>query len=253
MPNPAPTDGSICFPHLSHMNYVNWAMHMEAVLVCQGYWDLFEEKVLLEEKEGLEVKRIKKRMAETRATLILGENLAKVHHTHGFSSHLALHCAFITASIKEGQTMEAWIREVCSIANHLTAIDIFTSDENIIIVLTASLPPSYETIIISLDAIKPEELTLNFVITCLLNEESHQNLTDTTTTATMLESEGEKPGLDAMAVTNKTGSTMTCFYCGSIGHFTASCKTRLKHFKSIDEKFAGFAVFSEDEKENYAF
>ncbi|KAG5338061.1 hypothetical protein J132_08839 [Termitomyces sp. J132] len=154
--------------------------------------------------------------------------------------------------MKEGQTMEAWIGEVCSLANCLTAINISTSDKDIIVVLTAGLPPSYEIVIIPLNAIKPEELTLNFVITHLLNEESHQNLTCTTTT-TMSESGGEKPGLDAMAAIKKTGSTMTCFYCVGIGHFTASCKTRLKHFKLIDEKFAGFAIFPENEEENYAF
>ncbi|KAG5352568.1 hypothetical protein C0989_001692 [Termitomyces sp. Mn162] len=62
------------------MNYVNWAMCMEAVLLCQGYWDLFEEKVLLEDNEGPEVKRIKKRMAEARATLILGVEDAQLAH-----------------------------------------------------------------------------------------------------------------------------------------------------------------------------
>ncbi|KNZ72580.1 hypothetical protein J132_02581 [Termitomyces sp. J132] len=236
----APTDGSICFPHLSHMNYVKWAMCMEAVLVCQG------ATLIL----GVEDAQLA-HMTDSNPYTIW-ENLAKVHCTDGFGSCLALHHAFITASVKEGQTMEAWIGEVHFLTNCLTAIDISTPDEDIIIVLTAGLPP-YETIIISLNAIKPEELTLNFVITCLLNEESCQNLTSTTTTATTLESEGEKPALDAMAAIKKTGSTGTCFYCRGIGHFTASCETRLKHFKLIDKKFAGFAFFPKDEEENYAF
>ncbi|KNZ78964.1 hypothetical protein J132_08189 [Termitomyces sp. J132] len=165
-------------------------------------------------------------MAEAKATLILSVEDAQLAH------------------ITDPNPYTIW-------DNLAKVHNISTSDKDIIVVLTASLPPSYETVIISLDAIKPEELTLNFVITCLLNEESCQNLTCTTTTATTLKS-GEKPGLDTMTATKKTGSTVTCFYCGGIGHFTASCKTRLKHFKLIDEKFAGFAVFPEDDKENYA-
>ncbi|KNZ76695.1 hypothetical protein J132_08974 [Termitomyces sp. J132] len=132
MMDSAPMDGSICFPHLSHTNYVKWAMRMEAVLVFQGYWDFVEDAQLAH-------------MTDPNPYTIW-ENLAKVHHACGFGSHLALCCAFITASMKEGQTMEAWIGEVHSLANCLTAIDVSTSDEDIIVVLTAGLPPSYETV-----------------------------------------------------------------------------------------------------------
>ncbi|KAH0580484.1 hypothetical protein H2248_001983 [Termitomyces sp. 'cryptogamus'] len=215
------------------------------LLVCQGYWDLFEEKVLLENKEGLEVKRIKKRMAEAKATLILSVEDAQLAHITDPNPYT------IWDNLAKAKPWRPGLEKSALLPTALLPINISTSDKDIIVVLTASLPPSYETVIISLDAIKPEELTLNFVITCLLNEESCQNLTCTTTTATTLKS-GEKPGLDTMTATKKTGSTVTCFYCGGIGHFTASCKTRLKHFKLIDEKFAGFAVFPEDDKENYA-
>ncbi|KAG6805835.1 hypothetical protein H0H87_003595, partial [Tephrocybe sp. NHM501043] len=77
--------------------------------------------------------------------------------------------------------MEAWIGEVCSLANHLITINVPTSDEDIV-VLTAGLPPSYGTVIISLYTVTPTELMLNFVITYLLNEESHQNLPHPITT-----------------------------------------------------------------------
>ena len=43
-----------------------------------------------------------------------------------------------------------------------------------IVVLTASLPASYTPIVISFDALESLKLTLNFVITCLLNEEGCQ-------------------------------------------------------------------------------
>ncbi|KAG6884531.1 hypothetical protein C0993_010345, partial [Termitomyces sp. T159_Od127] len=74
--------------------------------------------------------------------------------------------------MKQGQTIEAWIEEVCS----LTTIDVPVFNEDIIVILTAGLPTLYETVIISLNAVDSNNLTLNFVITCLLNEESQQNL-----------------------------------------------------------------------------
>jgi len=43
--------------------------------------------------------------------------LAGVHRAQGFGSHLQLCRHFITANMKDGQSMEGWIREVCLRAN----------------------------------------------------------------------------------------------------------------------------------------
>ena len=110
---------------------------------------------------------------------------------------------------------------MCSLANRLIVIDVSTSNENIIVILTTGLPPSYETVIISLDAVTSTELTLNFVITHLLNEESHQNLA---CPIIKLESEEVKVESEAMVAVKKTGTNVICFYCGGTGHFAASCE-----------------------------
>ena len=34
------TTESVRFPQLNHMNYAEWALHMEAILICGGFWDL---------------------------------------------------------------------------------------------------------------------------------------------------------------------------------------------------------------------
>lgn len=239
-------------------------------MVCQGYWDLFKEKVSLKDLKDEELKKVKMRMAEARVLLILGvedaqlaqmtdpnpyviwENLGKVHHAHGFGSGLALCHVFITASMKKDQTMEAWIREVRSLANCLIAINVLTSNEDIIVVLTTGLPPSYETVIISLNAVASTKLTLNFVITCLLNEESHQNFA---CLIIKVESEEVKIDSEAIVAVKKTGINIICFYCGGTSHFSASCEVQQKHIKAIDGKFAGIAIFpnDEDDKVNYAF
>ncbi|KAH0578684.1 hypothetical protein H2248_003813 [Termitomyces sp. 'cryptogamus'] len=147
---------------------------------------------------------------------------------------------------------EVWIEKVHSLANCLTAIDIPTSDEDIIIVLTVGLPPSNETIIISLNASTSTELMLNFVVTHLLNEKSHQNLTGSLIAP---EPEEKSAGEATVAMRKeKYGSTTICFYCGVTGHFAASCEVRMKHFKAIDQNFAGLAIFPDnsDNEVNFA-
>ena len=44
-------------------------------------------------------------------------------------------------------------------------------DDDMILALTEGLPESYPTFIVTLDSIPADDLTLDIVITCLLNEE----------------------------------------------------------------------------------
>ena len=164
---------------------------MEAVLIQGGgFWDLVTgDEKLEEENDERKKQAFKKRQAQCRAEIVLRvedsqlphmtggdlktiwDALATVHHAQGFGSCLQLHQQFTTATMKSGQSIEGWIGEVHSHANKLKAINVNISDKDIIVVLTAGLPPFYTTVIISLDAVKSKELTLDFIITHLLNKE----------------------------------------------------------------------------------
>jgi len=184
------------FPHLNHTNYTEWALRMEAILIRGGFWDLITGDEKLAEDPEVEsesdVKAFRKREAQCRAEIILRvedsqlphmvnrspmviwNSLANVHRARGFGSRLQLRRNFISASMKKGQSMESWIGEVRSLANRLIAVDVNVSDEDIILVLIAGLPTSYTPIVISFDALESSKLTLDFVITRLLNEEGRQ-------------------------------------------------------------------------------
>jgi len=184
---------TVRFPQLNHTNYAEWALRMEAILTRGGYWDLITgDEKLAEDGTLADEKAFKKREAECKAEIVLRvedsqlphmagrsprvvwNSLANVHRARGFGSRLQLHRNFITASKKANQSMESWIGEVRGLANRLKAIDVDVSDENIIVVLTAGLPTSYAPIIISFDVLESSKLTLDFVITRLLNEEARQ-------------------------------------------------------------------------------
>jgi len=79
--------------------------------------------------------------------------------------------------MSESQSMESWIGNIRSRARRLEIVDVKVSDEEIIVVLTAGLPQTYSTVV---DALDPDKLTLDFVITRLLNEEARQRLCDQT-------------------------------------------------------------------------
>ena len=98
------------------------------MVVTGGYWDLItgDEKL----GPGGDEKAFRKREAQCKAEIVLRvgdsqlphmadrspkvvwDSLASVHRARGFGSRLQLRRNFITASMKEGQSMESWIGDV---------------------------------------------------------------------------------------------------------------------------------------------
>jgi hypothetical protein len=264
---------SIRFPSLNHTNYAEWVLRMEAILIRGGFWELVIGGEVLDANEVDEKKKraFAQRQAQCRAEMVLRVDdsqlphmadsdpksiwnaLASVHRARGFGSRLQLRRLFITATMKKDQSMEGWIGEVRSRSNRLKAIDVTVSDEDIIVVLTAGLPPSYTPVIISLDAVKASELTLDFVITRLLNEEGRQVISSEPD----VEVKKEEPDNAAML----SARSVQCFYCLEKGHFASVCPQKTKDVKEREDKgrrqvtkdayFAATAACESDE-ENFA-
>jgi hypothetical protein len=238
---------TIRFPQLNHTNYTEWALCMEAILICGGFWDLVtgDEELDVDDESGAKGKLFRKREAQCKAEMVLRvedsqlphmadrspkavwNSLAAVHRAHGFGSRLQLHRNFITASMNANQSMESWIGKVRGLANRLQAIDVKILDEDIIVVLTAGLPSSYTPVVISFDAIDNSKLTLDFVITRLLNEEGRQ-----TTLDVKKESDDDNTALNA----SKFSSKIQCFYCLLMGHFASDCPKKAREIKEKEDE-----------------
>ena len=78
----------------------------------------------------------------------------------------------------EAQPMHAWIAAMQSIIHELADAGTEVSEDDIIIILTLGLPPSYKNFVITLDATPNNQFTLDLIITHLLNEESRQVMVD---------------------------------------------------------------------------
>ena len=265
---------TVRFPQLNHTNYTEWALHMEAIFIRGGFWDIItgDEKVV-DASDEKDMKAFRKREAQCKAEIVLRvkdlqlphmvdrspmavwNSLASVHRARGFGSRLQLRRNFITASMKESQSMESWIGEVRGLANRLKAIDVDVSDEDMIVVLTAGLPTSYTPIVISFDALDSSKLTLDFVITRLLNEEGRQ------ATPSFSPVKTEHSDSDAMALNaSKFKSDVQCFYCLLKGHYSSVCPQKERDIKAKEEEGrkhvqtkASAAVADVEEEENYAF
>ena len=124
---------TVRFPQLNHTNYAEWSLHMEAILVRGGFWDLITDDEML--AVNGDAKSFQKREAQCKAEIVLRvgdsqflhmanrspmvvwNSLASVHRACGFGSRLQLRRKLLTASMKENQSMESWIGEVRGLAN----------------------------------------------------------------------------------------------------------------------------------------
>ncbi len=119
--------------------------------------------------------------------------------------------------------MTMWIGEVFTVAFLLRQLSVFLDNEDIILVLTIGLLSSYNMFIVVLDTTEPSQLTLDYVIRHLLNEESHL-ITSTPTNTT---SDGNSaPKFATTAQVNhgrRLLDQITCYSCGCQGHYQSYC------------------------------
>ncbi len=244
----SPTSRSGRFPKLNDKNYVEWAMRMEAELVRHKLWDGIVEITLdvqdpaawQEEYEKRKKKRSVQKMSEARAEIIMqvedGQlshmrsrdpmeiwaTLEEVHKARGFATQLAMKRLFLTAKKRMDQLMQAWIGEVRSMAFRMEEAGLVVSNQDKILAVTMGLPVAYDPVIISLDATPTEQLTLDFVISRLLNEEVRQSGMSPSPSMT-----ASDPGIAAATMRSEVPKVVTCYFCNKVGHYRSECPDRL--------------------------
>ena len=123
--------------------------------------------------------------------------------------------------MKRGDCMSSWIADVCRIGFQLSQMGVVIDNEEYILVLTMGLPSSYHTFIGTLENIGEADLTVDYVINQLLNEESRQpNSTPFSCDAQKTDNKNV-----AMAVTLNMScfANVICYRCGERGDYQSVC------------------------------
>ena len=200
---------ALLFEKLGEENYPVWKVYMEAMLVRKSLMDIVDgTKVMPMGSPGSKaVITFKLAQAEARTKIILclepsqlphacsadpkviWDKLDAVHRLRGFATRLALRRKFLFLTKKTDQPMQSWIAEVRDAAHRLLDADVEASEEDIILVLTQGLTSGFDNFVVMLDATAASDLTLDYIIARLLNEEArqgviHQSTADSALTAT---------------------------------------------------------------------
>jgi hypothetical protein len=222
------------FEKLNDSNWGQWRMLMKALLVKKNLWGVVDgTEVAPNASPNTKIARaFRRKQAEAVAEIILhvdvtqlsfiqDENpetvwdaLADVHQARGMSTRLALRRRFLRLQKPDGP-MQNFIAEARRLALQLQEIGVTVDDEDIILVLTGGLPPIFDSFVITLDSLSPDNLTLNNVITRLLNEEARQSSTILNDAAMIAHSAPRR---------TRDISQITCYKCGKKGHYQSTCQ-----------------------------
>jgi hypothetical protein len=252
---------------------------MEAILVRKGLWGVVQivvsdtnsdgtEKTVVEmdmELRTLIATRDATKMAEACAELVLRielsqlahmmsrdpmiiwQDLQHVHRAAGFATSLALRRQFLTAKKLDSETMEDWIGHVQSMVLRMEYTGIVVTDQDKILAFMMGLPATYEAVIINFDATPPDALTVEHVISRLLNEETRQQ---SSTSFTPTDTNHDPNNVAFAARHIITSGDHTCYFCDKKGHFKSDCPERL-HWEQSKKKATETAAAVDYDSDDY--
>ena len=231
-------------------HYPDWAMQMEALLDEKELWDIVTgtEPVPTTGPNSKTMKAYVRKGKVAKAKIILHldksqlpharldtakeiwDNLARIHRAHGFGTLLAMRRKFFYMVMDEEKSMEAWIASIRDIAHRLEAANFEVTDIDLIIALTQGLPDRYDPFIVSLDATPIDQLSVDSVITRLLNEESRQSRfepghdTAALSRSKLGKNTWSKPSkAKSVASEERSPRSSRCYNCGGHGHLARDC------------------------------
>lgn len=246
------------FEKLDEENYVDWAWQMKAHLVSKDLWDVVDgsEGRPMGSEGSRAVKAFRKKQRLACAEIILHVDKSQRAHTRdddpaivwtalesnhqarGLSSRMALLRLFFSSVMSAEQTVSSWIAHVKDLAYRLEDDKFKVPEEIIIYVLTAGLPhEEFKHFVSSLDNVSQSDLTLDLVITRLLNEDAGQRAQTV-----------ERP--NTISYSARATKSIVCFFCNKRGHYASDCPAKkLLTDRTSKETGTDSAAFAEPSSE----
>lgn len=230
----------ISFPKLNANNWCSWKQRMEWLLEREGLWEVISE-AKPEDDEIDDEWKVADRKARTNIGLFLEESQFKLvknadsaremwralrdHHEKATMSTIVYFLGQLcSANMSEGEDMEVHLSKMEDLFDKLVAAGQTIEEPLQIAMIFRSVPPSYHTLVQSLQSRADEDWTVALVKTRLLDEyRQRQQRSDS------LSHEMRALKLDAVSEKKKI-----CFYCKQAGHFKAECKKWLAKKNASD-------------------
>jgi hypothetical protein len=218
-----------------------WKFKIEMLSASMDFWDIIDgsEEAPPSNADPKVKKKYERRVRK--AMFVIGLNLAdnqlahikscgsteawktlcNIHETKSLSNILFIRRKFFTCKMQEGEDVLDHINHVKALADQLACMEVPLRDEDTVMTLLESLPPSYEYLITALETKTREELTIDYVTARLIHQVSKRKEKDPRNEdAAMMLRQGK---MDTSSSRQSRQDTRTCFYCGKPGHILRFC------------------------------
>lgn len=227
---------------LNHNNYSTWSFEMKMFLCRDDLWKYVEDAI---PAENLQDNVWKRGNSKALATISLGcetsqfslvrnqifarnawRELKNYHEKRTVLSMITLIKKVVNKKLEEGGDMARHIQEFDDIFMQMDAVELKFSEIFKVVFVLASLPDSYETLVMSLEARSDDELTMGYVKQKLLDEFGRKKQKESTVGEKMMFSRDRK-------VIRQRTDEKRCFVCGQMGHLSYI------HRQDANKKFVG--------------
>ena len=168
--------------------------------------------------------------------------LCNIHETKSLSNIFFIRCKFFTIKMDENNDILDHINKVKSLADQLTCLEVPMKNEDVVLTLLDSLPPSFDHLITALKTRLMSELTLDFITTRLMHEVSKRK-----------EKELQRDDVTMLSRQARTfdnnkrrGNVPRCYNCGKLDHIARICRMKRKVNANMTRLNDDFAFFVRD-------
>ena len=213
-------------------NFNNWKFRLLALLEEHGLEDFIFKKLsdVLEAepdaaKKEVLVKKEKKcksliihRIADSHLEYVKDQKTAKeifdslvgTFERKSIASQLFLRKSILTLKCPEGGDMEEHLLRFDKLVRDLQSAGVTMEKVDVICHLLLTMPPSFETLVTTLETMDVEKLTIEFVKSRILDEAKKKT-------------NSEVQHSDSVAMYSK--AKLKCYKCGKLGHKRSECKS----------------------------
>lgn len=216
---------------LNHNNFTIWKYRIEMVLKARKLWKYVEleagdDKAEIEKEQealaqiALSVSdNVVGHIRTAKTAKVAWEKICSVFEQKGLATQIFLRRKLINLKFVDTEPMQNHINKVRELADQLDSIGDAVKDKELAIIILCSLPERYDSLILSLEARSPNELTFDFVAGRLLAEEERQKEQSVNSS--------NNSSINPVVMFSEAGKDRNrktqCHYCKKTGHFERNC------------------------------